>query len=89
METRQITASFSSSFSSHGLLHSFLNLKILKIHFHVFHPLVHSGLKNTSIFGQKLSIQKAHHTFQESRHPEISKNLCYVLPPAEAKFLFF
>ena len=56
-----------------------MNLKILKIHFHLVPPLVHSGLLNTSIFGQKLPIWTAHHTFPESRHPEVTKNLCYVL----------
>ena len=35
--------------------------------------------KNTSIFGQKLPIQTAHHTFLESRHPEVTKNPNYVL----------
>ena len=42
-------------------------------------PLVHSGLLNTSIFGQKLPIQTAHQTFLETRHPEVTKNLYYVL----------
>ena len=30
-------------------------------------------------FGQKLAIWTAHHTFLESRHPEVTKNLYYVL----------
>ena len=29
-------------------------------------------------FGQKLAIRTAHHTFLESRYPEVSKNLYYV-----------
>ena len=37
-------------------------------------PLVHSGLKITSIFGQKLPIRTAHNTFLESRQPEVTKN---------------
>ena len=32
-------------------------------------------------FGQKLSIGTAHHTFLESRHPEVTKNPYYVLFP--------
>ena len=32
-------------------------------------------------FGQKLPIWTVHHTFQESRHPEFTKNSYYVLPP--------
>ena len=43
MEPRQVTPFFSSTFSVLNV-HSFLNLKILKIHFHVVPPLVHSGL---------------------------------------------
>ena len=30
-------------------------------------------------FGQKLPIRTAHHTFLESRHPEVTKNSYYVL----------
>ena len=37
--------------------------------------MVHSGLYNTSALGKKLSIRTAHHTFLESRHPEVAKNL--------------
>ena len=40
---------------------------------------VHSGLENTSIFWQKLLIWTVHHTFPESRHPEVTKKLYYVL----------
>ena len=32
-------------------------------------------------FGQKLPTRTAYHTFQESRHAEITKNLYYVLSP--------
>ena len=66
-------------FRSDCLYCSFLNLKILKINFYVVPHLVHSGLKNTTIFGQKLLIRTAHHTFLEGRHPEVTKNLYYVL----------
>ena len=31
--------------------------------------------KISQFFGQKLPIQTAHHTFLESRHPEVTKNL--------------
>ena len=37
--------------------------------------LAHNGPKNTSIFAQKLPIRKAHHTFLESRLPEVTKAL--------------
>ena len=36
-------------------------------------------------FGQKLQIQTAHHTFLESRHPEVNKNPYYILPPKGVK----
>ena len=32
-------------------------------------------------FGQKLPIRTAHHTFLESRHPEVNKNPYYILFP--------
>ena len=32
-------------------------------------------------FGQRLSISTAHHTFLESRHPEVGENPYYVLSP--------
>ena len=51
---------------------------MLKFHFHVV-PLARYGLENTSIFGQKLLIQTAHDTFLESRHPDVTKTLYYVL----------
>ena len=57
-------------------------LKIVKIYFHVLRP--HFGpfwsVKYIS-FGQKLQIQTAHHTFLESRHPEVNKNPHYILSP--------
>ena len=31
-------------------------------------------------FGQKLPIQTTHHTYLESRHPEVIKNPYYVFP---------
>ena len=36
-------------------------------------------------FGQKLPIWTTHHTFLESRHPEVTKNPCYVLSPVGSK----
>ena len=52
-------------------------------------PLVHSGLRNTSIFGQKLPIQTAHHTFLESRHPEVTNNLYYVFYSSQSQIPIF
>ena len=37
-------------------------------------------VKNPS-FGKKLPLQTTHHTFLESRHPEVIKNSYYVLSP--------
>ena len=81
METRQTTQFFSSTFSSlfAGLWHSILCLKIVKIHLHVPPPPGLFWSVNYLNFGQKLLIQTAHHTFLESRHPEVTKNpYCFV-----------
>ena len=45
--------------------------------------------KITSIFGQNLTIRTAHDTFLESRHPDVTKNVCYGCPQARAKCPFF
>ena len=52
-------------------------------------PLVHFGLWNTSIFGEKLPTGAAYHTFLESRHPEITKNLYYILSTGWSQMLIF
>ena len=44
---------------------------------------------NTSIFSHKLPIQTAHHTFLESRHPEVTKNLYYVLSTRRSQIPIF
>ena len=40
-------------------------------------------------FCQKLLIWTAHHTFPESRHPQVTKNLYYVLFTRRANTHFF
>ena len=45
--------------------------------------------KITSTFGQNLTIRTAHDTFLESRHPDVTKNVCYGCPQARAKCPFF
>ena len=55
--------------------HSFSYLKKVKIHFHVVPQF---GLQNTFNFGQKLPLRTAHHTFLESKQPEVTKNPYYV-----------
>ena len=52
-------------------------------------PLVHSGLQKTSIFGQKLLIQTAGHTFLGSGHPEVTKNVCYGLSTLQSQIPIF
>ena len=58
---------------------------MVKIHFHVvpFFGLFWS-VKYLN-FAQKLRIWTAHHTFLERRHPEVTKNLYYVLSHKESK----
>ena len=52
--------------------------------------MVHSGLYiYTSIFLQKLLIWTAHHTFPGRRHPEVTKNLYYVLLTSWSKIPTF
>ena len=49
-----MTTFFSSTFTSLTVIDiHFLYLKIIKIHFHVVRPLVHSGLHNTCILEVK------------------------------------
>ena len=76
METRQITPFFFIYFFRSNCIIHFWIWKYSKL----VPPLVHSGLKNISIFGQKLPIQTAHHAFLESRLPDVTKNLYYALP---------
>ena len=64
-------------------------MKLLKFLFYVVPPLVHSGLKTTLIFSQNLLIQTAHHTFVESRHPEVTKNLYDVLFTRQSQIPIF
>ena len=52
-------------------------------------PLFHSGLWNTSICDQKLLISAAHHTFLESGHPEITKNLYHALSTYQRQIPIF
>ena len=64
-------------------------MKIPKSHFHVVPPLVYSGLSNTSIFGQKLPIWTTHHSFLQSRRPEVTKHLYYVLSIHRTQIIIF
>ena len=56
---------------------------------HMFTTLVHSDQQSTSIFGQKLTIRTSHHTFLESRDPEVIKNLHYVLSTGLSQIFIF
>ena len=81
METRQMTPFFPSTFFA---------LIVCNIHFYIwnnqnpfwcgprFGPFWSVKCLN---FGQNLLIRTTHHTFFESRHPEVTKNPCYVLSP--------
>ena len=89
METGQITLFYFIYFlRSNCLYHSFLNLKILKIHFHVVALWIVLACK-TPQFLEKLPIQAAHHTFPERRHPEATKNLHYVLSTRRSQMPYF
>ena len=77
METRQMTPSSSTTFST---------LTVCNIHFCIwihFYVVPFGQLQSTKYpnFEQKLLTWIAHHTFLESRHPEVTKNSYYVLSP--------
>ena len=79
MKSTQMTPYFSSNFSAlpacniHFWISKYLNFNFK------FITSVHSGLYNISIFRQKLLMRTTHHTFIESRHPEVTTNLYYFL----------
>ena len=81
METRQMTPFFSSTFSAltvcniHFLFENSQNLFWCGPPFGPFWSVKYLN------FGQKLPIQPTHHTFLESRHPDVTKNPYYVLSP--------
>ena len=78
METRRMTPFFYPLFSIEMSVTFIFEFENTQNAFSCGSPLVHSGLKNTSIFGQKLPIRIAHHNFPENRHPEVATNLYYV-----------
>ena len=41
------------------------------------------------MFGQKLPIQTAHHTFLEKSHPEVTKYVCYVFSTLQSQIPIF
>ena len=77
MKSTQMTPYFSSHFSFLPAcnIHFWIS-KYLKFNFK-FITSVHSGLYNISIFRQKLLMRTTHHTFIESRHPEVTTNLLF------------
>ena len=76
METRQMTLFFSSTFS---------DLTVCNIHFWIWKYSKFIFMWSPLWFilvckiPPRLPIQTAHHTFLESRHPEVTKNLYYAL----------
>ena len=77
METRQMTPFFIYFFRSQCLQRFFLVFQNSKNLFSCgppFDPFLSVKYLN---FGQTLPIGTAHHTFLESRHPEVTKNSCY------------
>ena len=66
-----------------------MNLKIVKIYFHLPPPLWFILVSKIPQFGQKLPIRTAHHSFLESKHPEVTKNLYYVLSTRQSQIPIF
>ena len=80
METRQMTPFFSSTF--YALFVTFIFIFGNSQNSFTFGPPFGPfwSVKYLN-FGQKLPIRTTHHTFLESRHPEVTKNPYYVLSP--------
>ena len=80
METRQMTPFILSTFSALtvSFIFVFENSQNSFSRGPPFGPFWSEKYLN---FGQKLPIRTANHTFLESRHPEVTKNLHYVLSP--------
>ena len=55
---------------------------MIKSHFYVVPPVVHSSAKKLN-FGQKLIIRTTHHTILKSRHPQETNDPYYVFVPQE------
>ena len=60
---------------------TFLYLKLVKIHFHVFSLWFILICKIPQCWEKKLLIWTAHHTFLERRQPKVTENPYYVLSP--------
>ena len=69
---------FSSTFST-WKLHKWPHFFPLLFLLNLFITFISLNLKILNTFRQKLLIRTAHHTFLESRHPEVIKDLYYVL----------
>ena len=69
METRQIIPFFSSIFSTLTVC----NIFVFQKGQNTFLSGLFWSVKYLN-FGQKLPIRRAHHTFLERRHPEVTKN---------------
>ena len=80
METRQMIPFFSSTFSDLFLTFIF-TFENSQNSFSCGPPFGPFWFVKYLNFGQKLPIRTAHHTFLESRHPEVTKNPCCVLSP--------
>ena len=79
METRQVTPFFSSTFSALTVCN--IDFENSQNSFSCGSPFGPFWSVKYLNFGQKLPIWTAHHTFLESRHPEVTKNPYYVFSP--------
>ena len=80
METRKMTPIFSSTFSTLTVCNIFFLFENSQNLFWCGAPFGTFWSVKYLNFGQKLLIWTIHHTFLESRHPEVTKNPYYVLP---------
>ena len=90
MKIRKMNPFFSSIFSA---------LTVCNIHFWIWKYSKFTSMwsplwsilvcKIPSFFYQKLPIRTAHHTFMESRYPEVTKNLYYLLSTCQSQIPIF
>ena len=88
METRQMTPFFSSYFSNLTVI--FISeFENTQNSFWCGPPFGPLWSVKYSIFGQKLLIPTAHHTFLQSKHTDVTKNLYYVLSTHRSQIPIF
>ena len=75
-------------FCSTCLQYLFLSLKILKIHFQIHYPGSFWSINNLNFLPKATDLDVSSY-FSRIRHPEVTKNLYYVLSPHQSQIPIF